>query len=515
VTSDARFITLVLTAGLTVARISDATAFNDPTVTAESGGIAAGGDIRNNTINQTIIQQNPAILAMMAKTFADEMAATAEARAHAEARAADLAAKLGFTTESVTGFLQTLGEQNVPLEKIPAKLNEIATQAVATRQRLALLDPDDPAIMRLVDQAKAELDKGHSNKASAFLQQAEEADLAAAQQLSAALNARQLHAARMRESLGDVALTQLHYDEAARDFAAAVKELPASSSEDKGRLLYRQANALYRQGDERDDNAALADSISVWKQTLQEYPQEQVPVVWAMTQMNLGNALRALGECEEAVKAYHLALEEMPRERAPLDWAMTQMNLGNALLALGKPEEAVQAYRLALEVRTRRQVPLQWAMTQHNLGNALLALGQREEAVTAYRLALEVRTRERVPLDWAATQFSLGRALYALWSAGERESGMACLEEAVAADRSALQEMPRERMPQKWAMTQIDLGVALKALGQRESGTAHLDEAAEALSACMQITGCPPDLARYAQTQRDTVQAEIGRREAE
>ena len=93
----------------------------------------------------------------------------------------------------------------------------------------------------------------------------------------------------------------------------------------------------------------------------------------------------------------------------PLDWAQTQNNLGNALAALGEREsgtvrleEAVLAYRAALEERTRDRVPLQWAQTQTNLGAALETLGEREsgtarleEAVVAYRAALEEQTRDR------------------------------------------------------------------------------------------------------------------------
>ncbi|MGH7085775.1 MAG: tetratricopeptide repeat protein, partial [Acetobacteraceae bacterium] len=52
----------------------------------------------------------------------------------------------------------------------------------------------------------------------------------------------------------------------------------------------------------------------------------------------------------------------------PLQWATTQNNLGNALRVLGereagtaRVEEAVAAYRDALKERTREQVPLQWA----------------------------------------------------------------------------------------------------------------------------------------------------------
>jgi exonuclease VII small subunit len=67
---------------------------------------------------------------------------------------------------------------------------------------------------------------------------------------------------------------------------------------------------------------------------------------------------------EEAVAAYRDALEELTHERVPLDWAATQNNLGNALTTLGEREsgtarleEAVAAYRDALEELTRENAP--------------------------------------------------------------------------------------------------------------------------------------------------------------
>ena len=88
---------------------------------------------------------------------------------------------------------------------------------------------------------------------------------------------------------------------------------------------------------------------------------------------------------DEAVAAYRAALEEQTRERVPLDWAKTQNDLGNALEALGEREsgtaqleEAVAAYRAALEERTRDRVPLQWAETQNRLANALEKIAQLE-----------------------------------------------------------------------------------------------------------------------------------------
>ena len=77
----------------------------------------------------------------------------------------------------------------------------------------------------------------------------------------------------------------------------------------------------------------------------------------------------------------------------PLDWAMTQNNLGNALCTLGeresrtaKLEEAVAAYREALKEQTRERVPLDWAATRTISAYALQApRGARERDGEARR----------------------------------------------------------------------------------------------------------------------------------
>ena len=74
------------------------------------------------------------------------------------------------------------------------------------------------------------------------------------------------------------------------------------------------------------------------------------------------------------------------------------------------------------------------------------------------------RTRERAPLDWAVTQNNLGNALRTL---GERENGTARLEQAVSTYKAALEERTRERVPLDWAMTQI-----ISAMRSARSGNA-------------------------------------------
>jgi tetratricopeptide (TPR) repeat protein len=119
--------------------------------------------------------------------------------------------------------------------------------------------------------------------------------------------------------------------------------------------------------------------------------------------MNLGSALRALGEresgtarLEEAVAAYREALQENTRARVPRQWAMTQMNLGLALWRLGEREggtarleEAVVAYREALQELTRARVPLDWAISTGNQGVALMLLAERRGDVKMAKLALQ------------------------------------------------------------------------------------------------------------------------------
>jgi tetratricopeptide (TPR) repeat protein len=69
---------------------------------------------------------------------------------------------------------------------------------------------------------------------------------------------------------------------------------------------------------------------------------------------------------------------------------------------------------------------------------------------------------------------NLGNALVTL---GERESGTARLEEAVAAYREALKVLTRGRRPLQWAKAQNNLGTALTSVGERQNGTARLEEA--------------------------------------
>jgi tetratricopeptide (TPR) repeat protein len=86
-------------------------------------------------------------------------------------------------------------------------------------------------------------------------------------------------------------------------------------------------------------------------------------------------------------------------------------------------------------------------------------------------------------LQWASTQILLGVALTML---GERESGTARLEEAVAAYREVLTALRREDAPRVWAFARSNLGDVLRMLGERENDTARLQEAVKLIREAQQ-----------------------------
>ena len=453
-------------------------------IKSETGSVAIGGSVTSSTIIIGIPQENVDELVRDAKRPLEEL--TTQQRDNI----ALLKEKLDLNERQVRAALGVLGENDIPPERLAAKLVEIAERFKFLQATASAQPGDDPKIAGLKTDAQKAIEAGELTKADALL-----ADVETEQRLG--LDRLAVDAAETSARRGEIALTRLRYAEAAKHFANAAGAFPANSSHEDKRISYvqRQANAFYLQGAEFGDNGALLSAIEGFKRLLEMTPRERVPLVWAATQNNLGTALSRIGErqsgttkLEEAVVAYREALKELTRERVPPDWAMTQNNLGAALYLLGeresgtaKLEEAVVAYREALKERTREQVPLDWASTQHNLGYALQALWEREsgtakleEAVVAYREALKERTRERVPLEWAQTQNNLGNTLFRF---EEHESGTTKLEEAVVAYREVLKERTRERVPLGWAQTQHNLGTALQVIGERQGGTMNLEQA--------------------------------------
>ncbi len=123
----------------------------------------------------------------------------------------------------------------------------------------------------------------------------------------------------------------IRFDELALNGEAAAEKLRvmaevegASDADAVGAFLFEKAGEFYERGDQKGENAALLVAVAAYRAALTEWTRERVPLDWAMTQNNLGNALLRLGEresgtarLEEAVAAYRAALDgEDARARA-------------------------------------------------------------------------------------------------------------------------------------------------------------------------------------------------------
>ncbi len=96
----------------------------------------------------------------------------------------------------------------------------------------------------------------------------------------------------------------------------------------------------------------------------------------AVYHRNLGTALLAAGEAEQAAGAHRTALELQP------DFAEAHHSLAEALRTLEKPQEAEAHYRQALSLKPN------FAFARNGLGLALAAQGRYAEAEAEYRAAL-------------------------------------------------------------------------------------------------------------------------------
>jgi tetratricopeptide (TPR) repeat protein/pimeloyl-ACP methyl ester carboxylesterase len=197
------------------------------------------------------------------------------------------------------------------------------------------------------------------------------------------------------------------------------------------------------------------------------------------------------GDIEGAAREADRGFAEWERTEAERRGASTRSGL--ALLEAGLEQDILRRDAAAAARRVEKIVVLEHP---DDAATRFAALRERQDTFYAagrdkginfdLLIAIEIArlavTAARDAQERGEALNDLGTALSTL---GERESGTARLEEAVAAYRAALLESTRERVPLAWAMTQNNLGNALWMLGGRESGTSRLEEAVAAYRAAL------------------------------
>jgi len=365
---------------------------------------------------------------------------------------------LNVPQEVLEYFFLTAGQQDIAPEKLAEKLVEMSeAHKVLIGEWLAPSVLAQPDLEALIKEARGAAQAGRHDDAQTLLTKASVTAETEAQNAPAMSAKNFALAASARAGLGQIALIRSEYREAAIYFEAALRLLAESDAARQYAYSEARAHALYLQGRDKNDAAALREAIERYRALLNAAPRNGAPARSASLQLNLGNALLRLGArsgetepLQEALIVFRNALEEFQRAHQPLDWARAQQELGATLLRLGlaetgtaRLEEAVAAFRESLKEHTRTRAPLEWAAAQGSLGTALWSLGGRvtgsarfEEAVAAYREGLKQVSRDHTPLDWAARQNNLGAALVSL---SERKNSLKSLQEAVTAFQNSLE----------------------------------------------------------------------------
>jgi tetratricopeptide (TPR) repeat protein len=311
---------------------------------------AIGGDVRDSSITTVCGMPSEQVVELVRLAASPQAGDRAELMARLNAL---VPASSQLRVEAIAKFFQLLGEDPVEESQLADRFAQIAAEHRRLMEDVKNLRVNDPEVQALRQSAVAALEIADHATAFASLTQARTIVTSKRETLARVLDDQNREEAALVFEQARVETARLAYERGAQLFAEATRLLPAGDIQTRWRYLSEQANA------EAHSDNDLPRAIISYRTALALAPRPERPLNWAITQSNLGNALRKLGEresgtarLEEAVVAYRAALEEKTGEVGML-WVLIQANLGDALRKLGEREsgtarleEAVVAYAL-------------------------------------------------------------------------------------------------------------------------------------------------------------------------
>src|SRR4051794_23799044 len=227
-------------------------------------GIAAAGVVLTDVRAETVAISGVTIGLTAPEVQELTKAAAASAVGPLADKILDLSLKLGVTQGAMRTMLATVGQADVPDDRLTEKLAEVVAQSGRASAAIVALRLDNPTAQQHVAQASEAAAIGDRHQARRHLQAARAAAEAAAaeaqrfvRKAEAAAAKQLLQAAQAVAAEAELALAALDYPEAAALFAEAAALVPPSEPAEQGTLVWRQADALQRHGEERGDNNAL------------------------------------------------------------------------------------------------------------------------------------------------------------------------------------------------------------------------------------------------------------------
>ncbi|MFN3746009.1 MAG: hypothetical protein ACK4TL_15015 [Hyphomicrobiaceae bacterium] len=310
----------------------------------------------------------------------------------------------------------------------------------------------------------------------------------------AALKAQMTEEARAAARLAELAVARRDYLAAADLFVEAADCLPKSAREEAWQYHLARADALFRKGEEEDDEAALSEALAGYGGVLRLLSDGANARGAALAHIGLGRTLHrqaeagaGTGRLADAIAAFRKAATLISAEDTPSLWCEAQAALARSLALSGQrtrqiPQlrEAAEIYRLALATGSD-DVPAPMRLEINlGLGATLLELAEfdkspevLEGAAAAYSDALAALSRAEAPAVWAEASFNLGSALLARaemrLEAGPDAERLAA---AVAALSDAVDAMTPERDGNIWINASTTLADALAALAETERPSA-------------------------------------------
>jgi tetratricopeptide (TPR) repeat protein len=185
-----------------------------------------------------------------------------------EAGARELAERFGLPESVATAFLQAIEAAAISPSDRDRVAEELAGGYAELRAELTSFHSTDAGVEGFKSSALAALAAADFQAAVEALSRAVEADVLAAQEDPDGADEKLRSAAASRGQIGEIALLQLDYSEAMRNFAEAVEMLPESAGLDRGRHLGQLGATQLRAGMDEEAQANLEQSLRLRKRHL-------------------------------------------------------------------------------------------------------------------------------------------------------------------------------------------------------------------------------------------------------